>query len=138
MICKHLNIATTEVVADTEFFEQFFGFEVRHRGGKNGDGISVLSNDDDFVLAIMKGAPDIAYPGTFHVGFYVDSPEEVEAKHAELEAGGRKPGKVQHLQRGGNVTQFYVKAPGDYDVEVSTPPDEIVGERPLAESHSQT
>jgi catechol 2,3-dioxygenase-like lactoylglutathione lyase family enzyme len=128
MDLKHLNMTTSEVVADAEFFERFFGFEIRHKGGKEGNGIAILCDDDNFILALMK--PDATgvsdYPGTFHFGFYISDAEGVEAKHEELEKAGVEPGKIQHLTRGGNVTTFYVKAPGGYDVEVCTPPDQMI------------
>ena len=127
MICKHVNLTTTDVVGGAEFFERYFGFESRHKGGRDGDGIIILRNEDDFILALIKGTGDVSYPDTFHVGFYVDSPAAVQAKHDELEAGGAAPGKIQHLTRGGNVTTFYTTAPGGFQVEISTPPDEIVG-----------
>jgi catechol 2,3-dioxygenase-like lactoylglutathione lyase family enzyme len=126
MICKHVNLTTSDVAGGAEFFERFFDFECRHRAGRDGNGLAVLCNQDNFVLTLMTGSGEISYPGTFHVGFYVDSPDAVQAKHAELSAAGCAPGKVQHLSRGGDVTFFYVKAPGNFDVEVSTPPDEIV------------
>ena len=126
MICKHLNLTTSDVSGGADFFERYFGFEVRQRGGRDGDGIVVMRNDDDFVLTLMTGQGEISYPRNFHFGFYVDSPEDVEAKHAELSAGGVSPGRVHRLSRGGDVTTFDCFAPGRIQVEVSTAPSEIV------------
>jgi catechol 2,3-dioxygenase-like lactoylglutathione lyase family enzyme len=126
MICKHVNITTSDVAGGAEFFERFFGFECRHRGGRDGNGIAVLCNEDNFVLTLMTGKGDLSYPATFHVGFYVDSPDAVRAKHDELSAGGLVPGQVQHLSRGGDVTFFYCTAPGDFEVEISTPPEDVL------------
>ena len=126
MICKHLNLTTTKVTDGADFFVKHFGFEVRHRGGRDGEGIAVMRNDDDFVLTLMKGQGEIEYPNNFHFGFYVATPEEVEAKHAELTADGVEPRRIQRINRGGDVTTFDCFAPGGIMVEVSTAPDEIV------------
>jgi hypothetical protein len=56
------------------------------------------------------------------VGFYFDSPDLVNAKHAELQAAGLSPGKVETTNRGGEVSTFYCVCPGGITVEVCTAP----------------
>jgi catechol 2,3-dioxygenase-like lactoylglutathione lyase family enzyme len=123
MHCKHLNLATSDVAGLTSFFEQFFGFKRLITRGR--DAFILMSNQDDFVLTLMKAKQHdpAAYPESFHVGFYVGTPDVVQAKHDELSEAGLAPGKIQDLSRGGNrVTTFYCTAPGGIVVEIATPP----------------
>jgi catechol 2,3-dioxygenase-like lactoylglutathione lyase family enzyme len=118
---KHTNLATPDVSATAEFFQRFFGFEMADR---RGEGLAVMRDQDNFVLTLMKlkkSDPD-RYPQMFHIGFYVESPELVNAKHAELSAAGLFPGEVEITNRQGDVTTFYCKSPGGITVEVCTPP----------------
>lgn len=72
MQLKHLNLSTSDVSGLAGFFERFFGFK---RALERGPGaFTILTNDDDFVLTLMKAKKfDAAsYPETFHLGFYLD------------------------------------------------------------------
>ena len=118
---KHANLATPDVSATAEFFQRFFGFEIVDR---RGEGLAVMRDQDNFVLTLMKrkkGDPD-RYPQMFHIGFYVESPELVNSKHAELAAAELSPGEVEVTNRQGAVTTFYCTCPGGIMVEVCTPP----------------
>jgi catechol 2,3-dioxygenase-like lactoylglutathione lyase family enzyme len=121
MQLKHANLVTPDVAATAEFFQRFFGFEIVDQ---RGNALVVMRDESNFVLTLMKlkkSDPD-RYPQTFHVGFYFDSSELVQAKHAELVAAGLSPGAVQTTDRGGSVSTFYCVCPGDITVEVCTPP----------------
>ena len=118
---KHANLATPDVSATAEFFQSFFGFEMVDR---RGEGLAVMRDQDNFVLTLMKrkkGDPD-RYPQMFHIGFYFESPDLVNAKHGELSAAGLSPGEVETTDRGGVVSTFYCVCPGGITVEVCTPP----------------
>lgn len=122
MQLKHANLVTPDVAASAEFFQRFFGFEIVDRRGA--DALAVMRGQDNFVLTLMKrkkSDPD-RYPQTFHVGFYLESPELVAAKHAELLAAGLSPGEVETTDRDGSVSTFYCACPGGIMVEVCTPP----------------
>ena len=122
MQLKHANLATPDVAASTEFFRRFFGFEIVDKRGA--DALAVMRDKDNFVLTLMKlkkSDPD-RYPQTFHVGFYFDSPELVEAKRDELLTAGLSPGDVETTNRDGLVSTFYCTCPGGITVEVCTPP----------------
>lgn len=122
MQLKHLNLTTSDVSGLAAFFERFFGFR---RCIERGSGaFTLLSNDEDFVLTLMKaGKHDPAnYPETFHVGFYLDDPMAVQTKHGELAVAGLSPGEIKdagHTVRG---THFYCTAPGNVVIEIATPP----------------
>ena len=131
MQLKHANLVTPDVAASAQFFQRFFGFDIVDKRGA--DALAVMRDQDNFVLTLMKSKksdPD-RYPQTFHVGFYFDSAELVNAKRAELVAAGLSPGEVETTNRGGAVATFYCVCPGGIIVEVCTPPG-FLNERPLA------
>jgi catechol 2,3-dioxygenase-like lactoylglutathione lyase family enzyme len=116
---NHANLPVAEVAALRDFFVRHFDFSVVATRGN--DALAVLRGADGFVLNIMRGAPDGAYPRNFHVGFFVDTPDDVRAKHAELRAAAVAAGDVEDLTRGGFAsTTFYCEAPGGVLVEVSS------------------
>src|SRR5262249_22014901 len=128
MQLKHLNLTTSDVVGLAKFFERFFGFR---RSLERGSGAFALMRDDeDFVLTLMKAKKHdpIAYPETFHVGFYVDDAAAVAAKRDELAAAGFSPGEIRDASGGGRGTHFYCSAPGNVLVEIATPPELPAGE----------
>ncbi|CAN7241184.1 VOC family protein [Aminobacter sp. LjRoot7] len=120
MKLNHANLTTTDVAALAGFFADHFGFRLDAMRGK--DAFAVLTGSDGFALNLMKPASDDGpYPSGFHVGFFVDSPEIVRDKQAELASAGFTPGEVQELTRGGiRSTTFYCNAPGGVLVEVAS------------------
>ena len=122
MQLKHLTLTTSDVTSLATFFERFFGFK---RCLELGSGIlALMRNSEDFVLTLMKPKKHdpVAYPETFHVGFYVDDVAAVRAKRDELAAAGLSPGDIHDAGRSGRGTHFYCTAPGHVVVEVATPP----------------
>jgi catechol 2,3-dioxygenase-like lactoylglutathione lyase family enzyme len=123
MQLKHLNLTTSDVASLAAFFERFFGFR---RTLERGSGaFALMSNNEDFVLTLMKAKKHdpVAYPETFHVGFYVDDAAAVEAKRDELAAAGFSPGEIRDASGNGRGTHFYCTAPGNVLVEIATPPE---------------
>jgi catechol 2,3-dioxygenase-like lactoylglutathione lyase family enzyme len=122
MQLKHLNLVTPEVAGLAAFFERFFGFKrlVDHKSG----GFTLMRNDDDFILAVMKAKKrDPAhYPDMFHVGFFLDDAAAVEAKREELKAAGLSPGEIQPADNDGRGNYFYCTAPGRVLIEIATAP----------------
>jgi len=121
MQLKHLNLSASDVSGLAGFFERFFGFR---RTLERGSGaFTILTNDEDFVLTLMKAKTrdPVSYPETFHVGFYFDDPAAVHGKHDELAAAGLAPGDIQG-DRNVRGTHFFCTAPGNVVVEIATPP----------------
>ncbi len=119
MRLNHSNIVTGDVAALARFFIRHFAFEQVAMRGK--DAFAILRGADGFDLNLMKPGKGeaAAYPEGWHVGFVVTNPDEVRAKHAELETAGYAPGAVQRLARGDTATvTFYCRAPGGLLVEV--------------------
>lgn len=122
MQLNHLNLATSDVSALAAFFERHFAFTPVLSRGANA--FAILRDDKGFVLTLMKlKATDPAvYPETFHVGFYADTPEAIEAKRRELAEAGLSPGEIKPAGRTGRGAHFYCSAPGNIVIEIATPP----------------
>lgn len=120
MKLNHVNICTSDVARAASFFTGHFGFTPL---GTERPNFSVLLGTDGFALNLMRpGKAVVSYPEGFHVGFFVDSPEEAHAKHAELMGAGWNPGPVEDLVRGGYAsTTFYCPLLDGVLVEVGSP-----------------
>ena len=121
---NHANLPVADVAALRDFFVQHFGFRVLATRGQ--DGFVILEGDGGFVLNLMRNRPrdGNGFPEHFHVGFFLDTPAAVHAKHAELSAGDSlavEVGEVADLVRGGWAsTTFYCHAPNGILVEVGS------------------
>jgi catechol 2,3-dioxygenase-like lactoylglutathione lyase family enzyme len=115
MKLNHLNLAVPNVPETRAFFEEFFGFHCADE--KQNDMLAVMFGEDGFVLVLSnfdrRTAP--RYPKAFHVGFILNSREEVNAVNERLQAAGYevKPPGMMH----GSWT-FYLNAPGGFLLEV--------------------
>jgi lactoylglutathione lyase len=112
MKLNHVNLTVTDVRAAAAFLETYFG--VQQMGGNAG--MAFLSDDDGFVLTLMKAgkAAAVAYPGTFHIGFFIDSEETVDAINRRLNEDGFDVAAPERHHAYG----FYVAAPGGFTVEL--------------------
>src|SRR5262245_47835167 len=114
MKLNHLNLTVTDVRAAAEFLERYFG--LRSRGGNAG--MAFLSDDDGFVLTLMKAGKtsQVMYPGNFHIGFFVGSEERVDEVNRRLKDDGYDvaPPERHHAYT------FYVAAPGGFTVELGS------------------
>ena len=112
MRLNHLNLTVTDVPAASAFLECYFGLV---RTGGNA-GMAFMTDDDGFVLSLMKGRADsVNYPGTFHIGFFVASEEQVDAINRRL----REDGFDVALPERHHAYTFYVTAPGGFTVEMA-------------------
>jgi lactoylglutathione lyase len=112
MRVNHLHLMVPDVPAAAAFFEKYF--ELRKTGGNAG--LTVLLDDAGFVLTLMKmnAKSTRDYPQNFHVGFFVDSEATVDAIRTRMLADGLDV----PLPKREHAYSFYVKAPGDFLVEV--------------------
>jgi hypothetical protein len=84
-------------------------------GGNKGMGF--LTDEEDgwgFVLTLMKGSQG-KYPGTFHIGFFIESKAKVDELNHRLKEDGFE---VPAPENTGHSYGFYVEAPGGFTVEV--------------------
>lgn len=119
---NHINLAVSDVPEVTRFFTRALGFRVHTQRGQNT--FSVLTGEDGFVMILMKDkrlTPE-TYPALFHVGFLVDSQDEVHRLHQQITEAGFDCPTPTIVNRGGPPTfGFYCKPPGGVLIEVSTP-----------------
>ena len=83
-------------------------------------GMGFLTDDDHewgFVLTLMKANDKTQgkYPGTFHIGFFIDSEETVNEINRRLKEDGFE---VPPPERNNHGYGFYVKAPGGFTIEL--------------------
>ena len=121
MKLNHINLTTTDLAADLDMFEKYFGLRQLVVRGKK---LAVMQDDDGMVLVLNDFARkrgDFAYPrdlDVFHVGFIRETREEVNAVQARLvEDGWDAPAPREYH----GAWTFYFKAKGGYFVEVATP-----------------
>ena len=119
MKLNHINLPVSDVAVSCAFFEQYFDFECT---GKKGDNlIAILQGADGFTLVLMADSfnrdGNTTFPDAFHIGFFVDSREQVTAIHNRLLQDGFEVGQAPAPMRGGYG--FYFKAPGNILTEVT-------------------
>jgi lactoylglutathione lyase len=77
-----------------------------------------LSDDDGFVLSLMKAGKtnEVKYPGSFHIGFFVENEAKVDEINRRLKEDGYNvaPPEQHHAYT------FYVEAPGGFTVELGS------------------
>lgn len=116
MKLNHINLTVTNVEEAMNFLVRYFG--MRSMGGNQGMGF--LTDEEDgwgFVLTLMKATEGTQgkYPGTFHIGFFIDDEESVDELHRRLKEDAFN---VPAPENNGHAYGFYVKAPGGFTVEV--------------------
>ena len=120
MRLNHLNLAVDDVPAARDFFETYF--RLTPLPVPPDARMAFLQDDDGLFLSLMNLNParPISYPGTFHVGFILDTRAEVDALNERLRHDGfaLRPAAEFH----GSYT-FYLNAPGGFQVEVLTNAD---------------
>lgn len=116
MKLNHINLTVTDVQEASDFLVKYFG--MRSMGGNKGMGfLTDEENGWGFVLTLMKATEGTRgkYPGTFHIGFFIDGKENVDRIHGRLKKDGFDPPAPENT---GHSYGFYVKAPGGFTVEV--------------------
>ena len=116
MKLNHLNLTVTDVRAAAAFLETYFG--LRSMGGNAG--MQFLTDDPaaiGMVLTLMKApaATPVAYPSTFHIGFFVESAAQVDEINRRLREDGHA---VELPEQHNHGYGFYVEAPGGFTIEL--------------------
>ncbi len=126
MRLNHANLFTSDVAALSGILRRHFSFEEEQAG----EGFAMLRGSDDFSLVLTTIGPDSPslYPSaeafgmrvSFHIGFVVDEPNEVHAKHKELRDSGCCPGPLKTFDAiGEKWTAFYCPVGDGIDIEVT-------------------
>ncbi len=118
MKLNHINLPVKDVAATRDFLTKNFGMETVMERGKNA--LAMLRDEGGMVLILSHFDKDktaeAAYHKDFHVGFFVDTPEEVDAAHARLTRNGIDVVPPKRMQ---GRYGFYLLAPGGFELEVA-------------------
>ncbi|AYL96387.1 VOC family protein [Mucilaginibacter celer] len=116
---NHINLTVTDVAASAHFFEQHFGFKIAEVKGENM--LAILEGTGGFVLVLMADTSNRkgnnTYPEMFHIGFLVDTADEVNKIYEGLKKAGLATERAPGNLRGG--FGFYFNAPGGILTEVT-------------------
>ena len=98
MKINHLNLVVSNVAEASSFFEAHFNFKCTEIKGDHL--VAILKGSDGFTLVIMKSKDgDPVYPEAFHIGFMLDSTEDVTDSYLKLKTSGiivgREPQKIR-------------------------------------------
>ena len=120
MQINHLNFPMTDVAQTKSFFEKHFNFTCKEVKGDNM--MAILQSEEGFVLTLMSTDfnrnGNSTYPDAFHLGFLVNDRDKVQSIWQRLHSDGIVLEQEPHNMRG--VFGFYLKAPGNILIEVST------------------
>src|SRR3954471_1604314 len=103
MKLNHLDLLVRDVRASVTYFERLFGRALRTN--RDSPALAVLSDGQGFVLVLQRAQPEeIKYPEGFHLGFLVDSPDEVRALHDRALREGAEGDEVSEVIVNGRGT----------------------------------
>ncbi|MGZ4034029.1 MAG: VOC family protein [Bacteroidia bacterium] len=89
MKLNHLNLVVTNIAETVSFFENYFNFKCTQIKGDNI--IALLTGTDNFSLVLMTDKEGNSnYPKDFHIGFMLDTADEVNETYKKLKAGNVK------------------------------------------------
>lgn len=87
MKLQHLNLCVDDLTESQNLFEDIFGFRTLE---KKGEAIAVMDDGQGFVLVLSNshafGGTVPAYPKDFHIGFFVETPDEVDQMYKRLQS----------------------------------------------------
>jgi catechol 2,3-dioxygenase-like lactoylglutathione lyase family enzyme len=107
MKLNHLNLCVDDLSEAQSFFQNFFGFETLE---KKADAIVSMSDGEGFILVLSNsrafGGRTPEYPEGFHVGFFVETSDEVDHMYNRLKAAGIVINNEPRNIRGGYTIYF--------------------------------
>jgi catechol 2,3-dioxygenase-like lactoylglutathione lyase family enzyme len=112
---NHINLPVADVAVTRDFFSKYFGMKTTFELPKNS--LVIMRDEGGLILNLshFDKKSEIQYHKDFHVGFFVESRDQVDSIHAQMTADGIEVDPPRQLQ--GRWT-FYVDAPGGFQVEV--------------------
>ena len=116
MKLNHLDLQVSDVQQLAAFLERHF--DLVRLSNDRSPAIAILHDGAGFTLVIQRRTDDARYPDGFHIGFIHEGAAAVRAHHARLAGAGLSTSPIDVNARG---TRFYLTAPGDILVEVSSP-----------------
>lgn len=121
MRLNHVDLYVDDLDEAQDLFRRFFDLQPVDR---KGDAVAVMTDGYGFTLALSDqrafgGEVPTRYPKGFHVGFIVETPEQVDRVHDRLTAADVQ---IDHEPRKMRSSYgFYFTALGEILFEVSCP-----------------
>jgi catechol 2,3-dioxygenase-like lactoylglutathione lyase family enzyme len=114
MDVRHLGLPVRDAGRSLQFYAAHFGFDPA-TATRYPDGTTIVRNATGFDLALHPWSGDAQVPDFLHVGFRVDTPDEVQVVREQLEADG-----VQVVERDDepDLVSFKCLDPDGWRVEV--------------------
>lgn len=121
MRLNHVNLVVDDLDEARDFFRGSFGFEPVDR---KGEAVAVMTDGQGFTLVLSNarafgGEVPVRYPDGFHVGFILETQEEVDRTHERLAAAGADTGRAPRRMR--DSYGFYFEALNGILFEISCP-----------------
>ena len=114
MTLNHIHLGTKNLARLQAFYESYFGFKKKY---DHGEGV-FLVNDVNFLIAIDPVENTSELPSWYHLGFCLNSKEEVIAIYHKMKSNNEQI--VRELKESpSEFASFYVKDPDGYKIEVS-------------------
>ena len=116
MQLNHINLTVADVSKTRTFFETYFGLK---RIFESGDSLAVLADDNKHCIVALNNfdkATKVAYPKGFHIGFFQESRQQVDAIFERLKADGFELGQRKEFD---GAWTFYFESPGGFTIEVA-------------------
>ncbi len=116
MHLNHLNLPVADIAASRDFLAKYFGMETTMELGRNT--FAMMKDDGGMVLVLsyFDKKSEIRYHDDFHIGFFLDTRDAVDALHALMSADGIATEAPKALP---GRYAFYVQAPGGFVTEVA-------------------
>jgi catechol-2,3-dioxygenase len=112
MDISHLHLHVLDRRRSAEFYRHWFGLAVV----REGDDITFLAGENDFLLALMKDAEPAPMPGWFHFGIRIDSPDALRDMHGRMQKEQVPFAKA--LYEDDTFMSFRCRDPDGYAIEV--------------------
>ena len=135
MKLNHVDLQVSNVSAARAFFETHFGFRCTYQRREQ---IAFLEDDAglSFGLSNLFDSAPPVYPPDFHIGFILDSEQDVRSVHDRLGRAG--VAMKTELSRGGPNLYFMCVGPDGIVIEVRGPLDAASRESTRAGSANAT
>ena len=114
MDLDHLNLRVRDAAACRDFYVAHFGF----RPAFEAEGGYFVRNDEGFLLALVPADEHTALPAGFHIGFRVESPDEVDRIRAAVSLSGARVADVEDSRPDEDYVTFRCWDPDGTEVEV--------------------
>jgi catechol-2,3-dioxygenase len=117
MQLNHLDLSVPDVALTAAFFQTALGFT--HVETKGNGGMAILEDGRGFVLVLTRAqkSEQSTYQRTFHIGFLLESEQNVTDAYQRVISVGTDPVNPPREVRG--ALMFYCYAPGGILIEVS-------------------